>query len=106
MRGEEAVHQLRVDRLDDRGRVGRRVLRRDAEQHRVVTELEVGVDERDPARVARREQHREVRGDDALADATLGGEGDEDLAEPRRLGRGRGRGSTTPDIVSPTRSTD
>ena len=48
VRREEAVHQLRVDRLDDRGRVGRRVLRRYAEQHGVVTELEVGVDRARP----------------------------------------------------------
>ena len=80
VRREEAVHQLRVDGLDDRGRVGRRVLRRYAEQHGVVTELEVGVDERDPPGVARREQHREVGRDDALADAALGRERDEDLA--------------------------
>ena len=50
VRREEAVHQLRVDGVDHGGRVGRGVLRRDAEQHRVVAELEVGVDERDPAR--------------------------------------------------------
>ena len=89
VRREEAVHQLRVDGLDHRGRVGRRVLRRHAEEHRVVAELEVGVDEHDPPGVAGREQHREVGRDDALADATLGREGDEDLAEPRGLGRGR-----------------
>ena len=59
VRREEAVHQLRVDRLDDRRGVGRGVLRRHAEQHRVVTELEVGVDRARPgpgsaSRAARR----------------------------------------------------
>ena len=44
-----------------------------------------------PTGVPGREQHREVGGDNALADATLGGEGDDDLAhgEPARTKRRR-----------------
>ena len=78
---EEAVHQRDVG-LVDRGRgVGRRVRRRDAEQHGDVAELKVAVDDHDLLRGTRRERHREVRREDALADTTLGGEGDDDAAE-------------------------
>ena len=91
VRREETVHQLRVDRVDHRRPRRRGVLRRDSEEHCDVTELKVGVDEHDPARIARREQHGEVRRDDALADATLGGEGTKidpagRFARPRRHG--------------------
>ena len=89
----------------DRRRVRGGVHRRDAEQHRVVTELQVGVDERDPSRQLRGQHDRKVRGDHALADAALGREGDDDLAELLGLGRGRAR-DTCVTSASPTRAID
>ena len=64
--------------------------RRHAEEHGDVTELEVGVYEGDPARVAGGEQHCEVGRDDALAHAALGRERDEDPTLLGRLGAHRG----------------
>ena len=90
MRREEAVHQRRVGLLDRRGRVDRRVRRRDAEQHRDVSELEVAVDDHDLLRGTRGQRDGEVRRHDALADATLGGEGDDDATELDRTAAGRG----------------
>ena len=104
VRREQAVHQLLVGGLDRAGGVGRRVQRRDAEQHRDVAELQVAVDEHDAAGRVRREHDRQVRRDDALADAALGREGDDDLAELRRRRPRPRRGRRAPSIASPTRS--
>ena len=69
------------------------VLRRDAEQHRDVAELEVGVDQRDRRRrSASRARPRRWSAIVRLADATLGREHD-DQATGRRAARRRGAGS-------------
>ena len=59
----------------------RRVHRRDAEQHRDVAELKVAVDERDLPRRCEASTTAGWSRHDALADATLGRERDDDLAE-------------------------
>ena len=64
--------------------------RRNPEEHGDVAELEIGIDQRYPTRIARREQDGKIGRDHALADATLGGEGREDAALLGGLGRGRG----------------
>ena len=87
---EEAVHQRTVGLIDRGGGVDRGVRRRDAEQHGDVAELEVAVDDRDLLRGTRGQRDGEVRRQDALADATLGGEGDDDATELDRTAAGRG----------------
>ena len=105
VRGEEPVHELRVDRVDDRSRVGGGVLRGHTEEHRVVTELEVGVDVRPGPDYASRaaprgwSRRRSCRHHPWWRTQRTCG--------PTRAGSDEAATArfTTPDMVSPTRST-
>ncbi len=90
MNGQHRAHELGVPEVHRRRGVDHGLLRRDAEEDRDVTELQVGVDQRDRFVDLARHRDGDVDRDRALADTTLGREHDDEPARLEPPARGHG----------------